>query len=444
MGSESVPDVHCEQGTSSSSRNGSEILADSATVRVVRTLPELEALKTTWNTWCDDPSADLDYYLASARCRSDFVRPHVMVVDRDGRPDCMLVGRLEHRCVKLKVGHTSLFEPKVRQLFFLQGGFFGNCSVENSRLLVQEIKRCLQRGEADGAEIARLTKDSSLRQPAESEFGFLCRGHFVPVHEHRWLELPGNFKEFLQGLSRKNRHELRRHEKKLKEDFSGRTHIHCYRHEDEVNELAQEVEKISAKTYQRALGVGFRPDVEILESLRSTAHQGGLRGCILYLDEQPCAFFIGKHYKQTFHGHYMGFDPQFGKYSPGLLVLMHSIEECFDPHMRATQFDLGWGDRQYKRLICNQSRLDGPLYLYAPSWGGLKLNLLRSTTSLLDLMARKLVARNSFLQKLKNDRKSRLQKASASDSSGNASTDSSSSLSGRGDPIGVSSRSPML
>jgi hypothetical protein len=97
----------------------------------------------------------------------------------------------------------------------------------------------------------------------------------------------------------------------------------------------------------------------------------------------------------------MGFDPQFGKYSPGLHVLMHSIEECFDPNMRATQFDLGWGDRQYKRVICNHSRLDGPLYLYARSWCGLKLNLLRSTVSLLDLVARRLLARSPFLQKLK-------------------------------------------
>lgn len=371
----------------------------------------------------------MDFYLASARCRPDFVRPHVMVVYRDGQPDCMLVGRLERCRLKLKVGLTSLFEPKVSQLFFPQGGFFGNSSAENSRLLAREIKRCLLRGEADGAEFLRLTKDSSLRRPAQSEFGFLCRGHFVPVHEHRWLELPGSFKEFLQGLSRKNRHEFRRHEKKLAKDFSGRTHIHCYRHEDEVNELVQEVEKISAKTYQRALGAGFRPDVEILESLRTTAHQGGLRGCVLYLDEQPCAFFIGKHYKNTFHGNYMGFDPQFGKYSPGLLVLMHSIEECFDPKMRAAQFDLGWGDRQYKRVICNHSRLDGPLYLYAPSWRGLKLNLLRSTACLLDLVARKLLARSSFVQELKKTWQGHLQRTRTSRSNGHASSDPSSPLS---------------
>lgn len=371
------------------------------TVRIFRALGELKEIRKNWDLWCDDPDADIDYYFALARCRPDFVRPHVMVVYRDGRPDCMLIGRLESRRLKLRVGYAALFEPKVRLLFFVQGGFIGNTSDENSRILARELKRCFQRGEADTAEFSRLAKDSNLLRAAQSEFGFVGRGHFIPVQEHRWLDLPGSFKEFQHSLSRKNRHELRRHERKLGEDFSGKTHIHCYRREEEVDELAQEVEKISSKTYQRGLGVGFRPDSEILESLRTTARKGGLRGCVLYLGEKPCAFFIGKHYKKTFHGNFMGFDPDFGKYSPGLLVLMHSIEECFDPNMRATQFDLGWGDRQYKRVFCNQSKQDGPLYLYARSWTGLKLNLLRSTTSLLDLVARKLLKESPLLQKLK-------------------------------------------
>jgi hypothetical protein len=395
-----LPEVRCKE--------------ESPTVRVVRALAEVEELKEIWNLWCDDPTADFDTYLVSAHCRPDFVRPHVMVLYRDGQPDCMLVGRLERCRLRLKVGYKTLFEPWSHRLFFLQGGLFGNASEENCRLLIQELRRSLRRREADTAEFSRVGQDSNLYKAAEAEINFICRGHFTPLHEHRWLELPGSFKEFLQGISRKNRHELRRHEKRLADDFSGKAHIHCYRHEDEVKELAREVEKVSAKTYQRALGVGFQPDLETLEALRIAAHQGGLRGCVLYLDEQPCAYFIGKQYKNTFHGNFMGFDPQFGKYSPGLLVLMHSIEECFDPGYRATQVDLGWGDRQYKRVICNHSRQDGPLYLYAPSFAGLRLNFLRSVTSFLDVSARQLLAKSSLLQKLRKARLDRLQRTEAS------------------------------
>jgi CelD/BcsL family acetyltransferase involved in cellulose biosynthesis len=263
------------------------------------------------------------------------------------------------------------------------------------------LKNGLEHKEADHAELARIIPNSVQHKIIEKEFSPLRRGQFSTLHEHRWVELPRTFEQFVQSMSRKNRHEFRRHEKRLAADFSGNAQFRCYRHEYEVEELAREVEKISAKTYQRALGVGFHPSVEVLDYLRIMAGKTGLRGCVLYLDEQPCAFFIGVQYKGTFHGNFMGFDPQYNKYSPGLLVLMHSIEHCFEPDCRASQIDFGWGDRRYKRVICNQSRQDGPTYLYPFSLTGLKLNFLRSATSFLDLEARKLLAKYPSLQKLK-------------------------------------------
>ena len=375
--------------------------AKQLTLRVAKTIPEVEELKDTWKLWCEDPNADIDYFLASARCRTDFVRPHVMVVYRDGQPDCMLIGRLEHTSLSLNAGYTTLFRPRVRRLFFVQGGFLGNQSQQNSAFLVQGIMSCLQHGEADTAEFLRLREDSSLYCASREKASFLRRGHGMPVHEHRSVRLPDSFDAFLHGLSRKNRHELRRHEKKLTADFAGQMRIHCYRKEEELGDLAREVNKVSETTYQRAIGMRFKTDVETLESLRIAARRGGLRGCVLYLADRPCAFFIGNQYKSTFHGNFMGFDSRFSKYSPGLYILMHSIEECFEPGHRATQLDLGWGDRQYKRAFCNQMWKDGPVYLYAFSFKGLKLNLLRSGTSLIDLWARKLLLKSALLQKFR-------------------------------------------
>jgi len=370
-------------------------------VRIFRTIRALEELRGVWDQWCQEPDADFDYYLVLAQYRQNFVRPHVMALYREGRLDCLLVGWLESRRIKLRVGYTTLFEPQIKQLFFVQGGLLGNASPANCRRLARELKQCLKRREADAVEFTRLANESNLRKASLLEFGIFTHGHFTPVHEHRWLELPGTFAEFLQNLSRKNRHELRRHEKRVAEDYPKQTHIHCYRNEEEVSQLAKEVEKISAKTYQRALGVGFQLNPEVMESLRISAHKGGMRGCVLYLGDQPSAFFIGKQYKDTFHGNFMGFDPQFAKYSPGLLVLLHSIEECFETSTRASRFDLGWGDRQYKRVLCNHSRQDGPMYLYSRSLRGLRLNFLRSTTSLLDLAARRALAKSSFLSRAK-------------------------------------------
>lgn len=370
-------------------------------LHIARTIPELEEFREIWSQWCDDPFADFDFFLVSARCRETILRPHVMVVYRDGLPDCMLIGRLEETRLTLSVGYATLFRPQVRRLFFVQGGFLGNQSKENSEFLVREIMACLQRGEAETAEFHRVREDSSLYDAARKQPKLFCRGSFLPVQEHRSVRLPENFEQFLHGLSRKNRHELRRHEKRLSDAFAGQIRIQCYRTEEELPELTQEVRKVSEGTYQNAIGAGFKSDVENYEALRTAAQQGGLRGCVLYVREKPCAFFIGNHYKNTFHGSFTGFDSRLGKYSPGLYILMHCIEECFEPEHRATQIDLGWGDRQYKRAICNQSWRDGPLFLYSLSFAGLKLNCLRSTTALIDQCARKWLVKSTFLQQLK-------------------------------------------
>ncbi len=371
-----------------------------ASVRTVRTLGELDDLRSIWSFWSHDPNADPDYYLAAAQC-PDFVRPHVIVVCRNGEVDCMLVGRIERRRLKLKLGYKTVSEPAVHQLLFVRGGLLGNANAENCTLLARELRRCLHDKEADVAETAGITTNCTFYRAVESEFSFFCRGHFIAFHEHYWLELPGNFKEFLSGMARKHRHEFRRHQKRLTDRFGDSTRIRCLRWENEVDELASEVEKIAAKTYQRALRVGFRPEADILAYLRTAARKGGLRGYVLYLENEPCAFFIGVEYKGRFYGIYTGFDPAFRKYSPGLLVLMRSIEDCYEPSMQVSEFDLGRGDRGYKRILCNRVRQDGPQYVYAPSWRGLHLNLLRSAMSLFELTMKKVLAGSGLHKRFK-------------------------------------------
>jgi hypothetical protein len=375
--------------------------ASSYKVKVFRALDDLEELREFWDSRCEDPNADLDFFLVSARCRREIVRPHVIVLYRNSAPVCLLAGRLEDCRAQVKIGHQVIAKPAVRQLFFLQGGLLGDASEENIQILLQELKSCLRRGEADVAELSRIVPKSTYDNCVRAKFGGLHRGHFSPQQEHRWLKLPTSYEEFLNSLPGKHRHEFRRHQKRLATDFPRATRVRCFRSEAEVDELMREVECIAEKTYQRALRVGFQPTEEVVESLRSAAMKGGLRGCILYLNEKPCAFFIGKQYKNSFHGHYMGFDPEFRSYSPGLMILMHSIEDCFADTQRAEQVDLGWGDRHFKRTLCNQSRLDGPMYLYSLSWPSLRLNLVRTVLFLIDLVGRKCLEKSAFLQRVK-------------------------------------------
>ncbi len=370
-------------------------------VRVLQTCAELEEFRGTWKSWCTEPSADIDFFDMAVKYRAEIVSPYVVVVFRGGRPDCMLLGFLKQQRMDQKVGYVTIRRPAVRLLSLVYGGFLGNQSGENSRLLARHVSDFLKQGGADCASFSDLRADSPLRTALSESVGVFFQQHLFATQRHSALQLPGSFDDFMAQLSRKGRHELRRHTRMLYRDFPDGVRISCIRHESEIETLLNVVDQISRKTYQRALGTGFKCSLEMREQLRIAAAAGTLRACVLYVAERPCAFFIGNQYKSTFFGQYTGYDPEFARYSPGMFLLLHCIEESFDIATPAARFDLGWGDHSYKRVVCNLEWQEGPLYVYAPTLRGFVLNLQMSTIGLIDAGLRRLVTHSKLFQRLK-------------------------------------------
>ena len=379
------------------------------TLRIARSVPEVEELREIWTEWQSNPTSDIDNFLSIVRLRPEIQRPHVMVVYRDGQADSILVGRLERTKISFTVGYHKLFQPDVRVLCFTHGAFLGNQSAENSEFFTRELAKCLSRGEADVARLEYVEKDSSLFQSVMSVPSYLCRDHFAPTQPHGCLRLPGGFNEFMDSLSRKERHNLKRYANRLKNDFPEKTHIQCFREEGQVDQLIRDAEEIAKKTYQRALGVGFHDNIETRQLLGTAAQKHTLRGCVMYLGGQPAAFMIGVRYRQALHGTAMGYDPGFNEYSLGSLLLMHWIEEAFHApgSEKVAEIDLGPGDGRYKRALHNHVWNESVVYICAPTPKGLAFNSQRSLAYLIDRSARKLVLSSAFLEKIKKFWRSR-------------------------------------
>ena len=363
-----------------------------ASVRVIRTTVELDSIRGVWANWCKNPEADVDLFLLSAEADSKVIRPHVIVVFRNGTPDCMLVGRLDTGFQKMKVGYATVFRPHIRRLVFLSGGYLGNQTQENSALVVTEICKSLKSGEADCAELRQVPLESSLFMEARTRPGFFLRQHFRTEYVHRYLELPDSFEDYLQALPRKQRHEARRHARLLGKDFPQGTHIHCYRNEQEIGQLAEDVKKVHATSYQGNLGVGYSDSEGTRARLRAAARKDVLRGCVLYVSKEPVAYFIGFKFQETLFGQVLGFNPQFQKYSPGLQILLHAIEESCEPAAGVNVVDLGWGDRYYKQAVCNRSSMQSPVQVFAPTWKGLRLNVEKSMVAWFDTRLKRWLA----------------------------------------------------
>jgi hypothetical protein len=382
---------------------------DRLTLRIARSVSEVEEIRNTWIKWQSNPTADIDNFLSIVRYRPEIQRPHVMLVCRDGRADSLLVGRLEHTKINFNLGYRKLFQPSVRVLCFTRGAFLGNQSRANSEFVTRELTNCLRLGEADVARLEYVENDSTLFGYVKSSPAFLCRDHVVPTQPHGCLRLPASFKEFMGKLSRKERHNLQRYAGRLQTDFPHHMRIRCYRNEGHVDDLMRDSEAVAKTTYQRALGVGFRDNFETRKLLKTAAQKRTLRACVLYLEDRPVAFMIGVQYCQTLHGTAMGFDPRFTEYSPGSLLLMHWIEDAFEPlgSPSVAEIDLGPGEARFKRSIHNYVRNESVIYICAPTIKGIAFNVQRTLTHIIDQSARKLLPSSVVLEKVKKIWRSR-------------------------------------
>ena len=372
-----------------------------ASLRILKGAAEFEELRDVWSAWCDHAEADLDFFSIHLRHTPGVVRPHVMVIYRNGRPDCMLVGWLHHGIVTFKMGSLALFRSDARVLRFPAGGFLGNQSRGNAQFLVREIIRSLRNYEAQAAEFSQLRVGSHLHYLSKRLPKVFCREHFTPVQTHRYLSLSGSFDEFLRGRSPKGRQEFRKLAKMLVRDFPGKVRFQSVRSECDVEDFARKADTISRKTYQRALGAGFVNDLAMQEMLRAAARKEALRACLLYVGDNPVAFASGIASNKTLYGAFTGYDPGLKKYRPGFQTLIRLIQDSFESSGELLIFDAGCGDIPYKRALFDSSRKEGPVWIFAPSATGLRLHVLKVVSTLLHSLAMGLLTRSRHLQKVK-------------------------------------------
>jgi CelD/BcsL family acetyltransferase involved in cellulose biosynthesis len=115
---------------------------------------------------------------------------------------------------------------------------------------------------------------------------------------------------------------------------------------------------------------------------------------------------------ETFYGEYVGYDPEYRLLSPGMFVMLNVIETFCNGTSGDTvrEVDFGFGNAEYKSALCNSSSVEASVFVFAPTLKGIRLNLIRTATRMLDQVARKTIARANWLQKIKKTWRDRLSK----------------------------------
>jgi hypothetical protein len=223
------------------------------------------------------------------------------------------------------------------------------------------------------------------------------------------MTIPNNVEEIYGRLSSKHRKNLKREIRQLFAEGQNAT-IRCYQKESEIDQLFHDAEEIARKTYQRGLGAGFVDNSQVRQRLELAARKGWLRANLLYLGDRPIAFWIGMLYKGSFVSEYLGYDPEFRRSSPGMVLIMRVIEGFCRRANGDTvrELDFGLGHAEYKGALCTRDWLEAAVYIFSPTLKGLTLKSMRTTTRVIDSCARKILASTEFFPRLKRAWRGRL------------------------------------
>jgi Acetyltransferase (GNAT) domain len=373
-------------------------------IQILRSRGEIEAFRGFWNSCGPARDADLDFFLFIVDSNPQTLRPHVVMLYEDGAPTALLIGRLDASHVPVRVGYLSLPVPKMRVLQFVHGGCLGAVSSANAKLLVGSIIDSLAANEADIAVFQHFDLCSPLVSCARSLPRWLCSDHVAYPDIHRIRDLSEETGPFLARLSKKERYHQRNRVRKISENFRS-SRIEVFGTPDRVARLVRDAESVVRKSYQRGLGVGFSDTPLIRARLEFEAQKGWLRASVLYLDDQPCACWIGSLRNGVFLSDYLAFDPKYFEYAPGLYLMVKVIEELCgelrDGSIVVKRIDFGIGDASYKERLSNLSRQESTICIFAPTTTAVSVNVFRSIAALVNYAAKALVRTTPLLGTIK-------------------------------------------
>lgn len=364
-------------------------------IGLVDKLPEIGKLRPVWEDLQFHPNADIDLFIKRLELKQASCRPCIFTLERNETPAALAIGRIEKTGFDIRLGYKSLFKPEVRMLIMNYGGFLGEYSEEMSGLLMGELVHVLKRGQADLVFINSVSTDCSLLLQARAQRLFLAD---LPG-THWSMRLPGSVDLLLGKLKSKHRYWIRRLPRVLERDYPGRIAFKTFVSVQDIDQLFRDAEAVAGLTYQRGLGAGFSDNREIRERIELAASKGWLRAFLLYVEEEPWAFWIGTLYKNTFHLDFTGYDPRFQKYEPGTILFVKMLESISAENVETVDF--GFGPAFYKQRFGDKQWEETSCYVFAPSVKGKFLFCLYSSVKSVERLLRLLLAKSNFLDRLK-------------------------------------------
>jgi len=377
------------------------------TVEVARTLADVDRLAPVWNDvpWAGE-QAEHAYFVAAARARAGAGQPFAVLVSSGGRPAAAVAGRVATRRLDTRIGYLRVYAPAVRMLQIVPGGAVA-ANAEAIPPLVDAVRSVLASGDADALALPALPVDSEVFAAFAALPGLLERQRFVPAWTRHRLVLPASFEEFLRSRSRKIRAGIRYDTKKLLEALGDELSVRIVSDASGFDEVVRDLDRVSASTYQRALGAGFADTEERRALLQVSLEHGWARVYVLERGEEPIAYWLCSLHRDRITLASTGYLPEYAPYRVGIYLLMRVIENaCNDPALRV--LDFGPGRSAYKRHFSSEGYEERNLTVFAPTPRARRINATRTAVLGPAWLAREALDRTGLTDRVKTAWRARL------------------------------------
>lgn len=160
------------------------------------------------------------------------------------------------------------------------------------------------------------------------------------------LSLPGSWDQYLEGLSGKDRHELKRKLRRLDRELPG-TRVRSHGSVEGVEEAMAAFLTLHRRSKPgKTRFMDERMEAFFRAVARALMERGWLRLWFLELEGEPLAACLTYEYGGSVGLYNSGFDPTRAVLSPGIVLLCHVIRDAIERGFR--RFDFLRGEEPYK------------------------------------------------------------------------------------------------
>jgi hypothetical protein len=375
-------------------------------IGIIKTLEELEAVRTYWEGWQNHPNNDFAQFKMVCQLRPEVESLFVTVIEDNRQPRALLAGRLQRTQFAPAIGYLTPVRIPAKVMTVLHQGVLGQIDDEAVLESVEYLWSLLRSGVADAIEFHYLSEDSPFLNALQlHRSGWFCeKNPRWSVHWEMNLPAEGSFIE--HKFRSKHRTGIRKKERELESAFPGKISWRWVSRFDDIPGLCARLEEVAARAYQRGLGTGFMDNEEYRRRFALFASRGQLRVQLLEIDRRVRAFWFGYLYQDVFHLSETGYDPDLSRYEVGTLIFIRLNDELAKEGVR--KLDFGIGDALYKRRFGDRSWREGTIWLFAPTAKGLALRSTMGLFSAVDKFGRNVIQRIGVLDRLKTGWRRRL------------------------------------